>query len=114
MTEHLINIIKQDLEHRSNIASAIIEQEHIDTSIWILTLRISTKTNPVLRENQLEQYKIMFKLDYNQYNRREAIYEINLTKAYALFWGKCSKEMQNKIESRPQFKSILWIIYLNF
>ena len=33
------------------------------------------------------------------------VYEINLPKAYALFWGKYSKEMQNKIEARPDFKS---------
>jgi hypothetical protein len=26
-------------------------------------------------------------------------------KAYALFWGKCAKEMKNKIEARPDFKS---------
>ena len=46
----------------------------------------------------------MFKSDYNQYNQREAVYEMNLLKAYALFWGECSKRMQNKIEARPDFK----------
>ena len=30
---------------------------------------------------------------------------MNLPKVYALFWGKCSKGMQNKIEARPDFKS---------
>ena len=44
-------------------------------------------------------------MDYNQYNIRNATYEINLTKAYVLFWGTCSKGMQNKIESRLDFKS---------
>ena len=66
---------------------------------------MTTKTNPVLRENQLEQCRIMFKSDYNQYNSREDVYKMNLQKAYALFWGKCSKEMHNKIEARPVFKS---------
>ena len=47
----------------------------------------------------------MFKSDYNHYNRREAVYEMNLPKAYVLFWGKCSKGMQNKIKARPDFKS---------
>ena len=29
---------------------------------------------------------------------------MNIPKAYALFWGKCSKGMQNKIEARQDFK----------
>ena len=29
---------------------------------------------------------------------------MNIPKAYALLWGKCSKGMQNKIEARPDFK----------
>ena len=66
---------------------------------------MTTETDPVLRENQLEQYRIMFKSDYNRYNKRETVYEMNLPKANALFWGKCSKGMQNKIEARPDFKS---------
>ena len=57
------------------------------------------------KKNQLEQYRIMFKSDYNRYNRREAVYKMNHPKAYTLFWGKCSKGMQNKIEARPDFKS---------
>ena len=47
----------------------------------------------------------MFKSDYNQYNRREDVYKMNLSKAYTLFWGKCSKRMHNKIEVKPDFKS---------
>ena len=47
----------------------------------------------------------MFQSDYDQFNRREAVYEMNIPKAYALFWGKCSKGMQNKIEARPEFKT---------
>jgi hypothetical protein len=45
----------------------------------------------------------MFKSDYNQYNR-EAVYEMNFPKAFALFWGKCSKGMQNKIGAKPDFQ----------
>ena len=65
LTEHLMNLIKQNFDHGINIASAIIKQEPIDKSIWIPTLRISTETDPVLRKYQLEQYKIMFNSDYN-------------------------------------------------
>ena len=105
LTEYLINQVKKVFEHGIDIATAIIKQEPVDTSMWIPTLRMTTETDPILRENQLEQYRIMFKSDYNQYNRREAVYEMNLPKAYALYWGKCSKGMQNNIEARPDFKS---------
>jgi acyl-CoA thioesterase len=105
LTEYLINQIKQEFDLSIDIANAMIEQEPVDTSVWIPTLRMTTETDPTLRENLLEQYKIMFQSDYDQFNRREAVYEMNIPKAYELFRGKCSKEMQNKIEARPEFKS---------
>ena len=91
LTKYLINQIKQEFDHGINIANAIIQQEPVDTSVWIPTLRMTTETDPILRENLLEQYRIMFQFDYNQFNQREAVYEMNIPKAYALFWGKCSR-----------------------
>jgi hypothetical protein len=103
LTEYLFNQVKQELEHSIDLATAIIKQ--VDTSMWISSLRITTETYPILRENQLEQYRIMVKSNYDWYNKREAVYEMNPPKAYVLFRGKCSKEMQNKIEAKPDFKS---------
>jgi methionyl-tRNA formyltransferase len=105
LTEYLINQIKQKFDHGIDIANAMIKQEPVDTSVWIPTLRMTTETDPILRENLLEQYRIMFQSDYNKINQREAVYETNIPKAYELFWGKCSNGMLNKIEARPEFKS---------
>jgi hypothetical protein len=63
--------------------TAIINLEPTDTNIWIPKLLKSQKTDHELRENEAKQYKIMFKLDNNQYNKRGKTYKINLTKAYA-------------------------------
>ena len=65
LMEYLINQVKQEFEHGIDIATTIIKQEPVDTSMWIPTLRMTTETNPILRGNQLEQYMIMFKSDYN-------------------------------------------------
>ena len=39
--EYLINQVKQEFEHSIDIATAIIKQEPLDTSMWIPTLRIT-------------------------------------------------------------------------
>ena len=41
LMEYLINQVKQEFEHSIDIATAIIKQEPLDTSMWIPTLRIT-------------------------------------------------------------------------
>ena len=48
-----------------------------------------------------------FQADFDVYRKQQQTYNNNLTKAYALLWSKCAKGMQNKIESRQDYKSIL-------
>ena len=53
LTEYLINNIKQTYEHRVDIATAIINQEPIDTSVWIPKLKQSEETDPDIKESKI-------------------------------------------------------------
>jgi hypothetical protein len=37
------------------------------------------------------------------YQKRQLLYESNTIKAYALFWGRCTKGMRNKIKARTDY-----------
>jgi hypothetical protein len=104
-TKFLMNYIKQNFEFGNDIATAIINQKPISTKIWKPKMLFSRNINPELKEIENEQFKIEFKADYNHYCSWEQIYNINVTKAYALFWDRCAKGMKNKIELRSKFKS---------
>ena len=54
--------------------------------------------------NKTGQLKIEFKTDYDKYQKSEQIFQNIAVEAYALFWGRCTKSMKNKIETRSDFK----------
>ena len=105
LTEYLINYIQQNFEFGDDIANAIVNQEPINTDLWKPILQKSNNSDPEIKELETEQYKMEFQADYEHYRLQKRTYINNLTKAYALFWSKCTKGMKNKIESRSNFKS---------
>ena len=48
---------------------------------------------------------MLYKAELDQSVRRERIFKGNLVKAYALLWERCTKAMQNKIQTRSEFES---------
>ena len=88
-----------------DIASAIINQEHINTENWKPPIKRSQNEDPEIKEAEKEQYKIEYKLQYDRYLIQEEAYNNNVMKAYALFWGRCTKGMKNKIEARSDYRS---------
>ena len=105
VTEYLINHIKKTYEFGNDIAMAINNQEPIITESWKPFLQKSTNDDPEMKEIENEQFKIEFKSDYDNYRKHQQTYYNNITKAYALFWDRCTKAMKNKIEARSDFKS---------
>ena len=52
-----------------------------------------------------EEMKMQLKDLFNGYMKRKNNYEENLDKAYAFLWERCTKAMQNKIESDAEYSS---------
>ena len=47
------------------------------------------------------------KVDYDQYKNQKGIYENNMTRACALFWGNCLQKVKNKNKARSDFKVLI-------
>ena len=54
-----------------------------------------------------KQFEMEFKAEFELHMKQKQVYENNLTKAYALLWEQCSKEMQNKLEAHKDFLTIV-------
>ena len=87
------------------MANALVNQEPINTEAWKPILQKSNNPDPEIKELETEQFKMEFQADYEHHQLQSRSYQNNLTKAYALFWSKCSKGMKNKIELRSEFKT---------
>jgi hypothetical protein len=48
-----------------------------------------------------------YKAELDKAMRRKRTYEDNTFKAYALLWERCAKAMQNKLESRTDYDSLV-------
>jgi len=66
---------------------------------------ITTNADADVKELEDKQFEKEFDKDYDAYRKRVSQYEQNKVKAYALIWERCSKGMQNKVESRTDFVS---------
>ena len=54
-------------------------------------LRISTESDIVLNSLQIEQYKMEFRVDYDEFCNRIRTYHRNLNKSYALIQERYTK-----------------------
>ena len=103
ITEFLLNHIREKFEYGNDIAKAIDDQEPVDTKIWRPSLQKSQSEDPEIKEIENEEFKMEFQAALQTYQRRQSLYESNTVKAYALFWGRCTKGMRNKIEARTDY-----------
>jgi hypothetical protein len=105
-TEFLINYIKKTFDYGSDIGRALKELKEVDTNPWRPTLNHSSDTDAAIQAIQNKQFEMEFKADYDAYRKRVLALENNKTKAYALFWERCTKGMKNKLESRVDFDTL--------
>ena len=67
LTKFLINQIQQNFEFGDDIATAIINQEPINTEAWKPILKKSNNPDPETKELETEQFKIEFQANYDHY-----------------------------------------------
>jgi hypothetical protein len=100
-----VNHIKESYEFGGDIVIAIVNQALINTDIWKPRLQKSSDPDLETKETVNEQYKIEFQANFNNYRICDCIYTNNIMKANALFWGRYTKGIRNKIKARSDFKS---------
>ncbi|KAG7371066.1 reverse transcriptase RNA-dependent DNA polymerase [Nitzschia inconspicua] len=103
---YVINHITKEFDQGQDIGEALEELKEVDQSKWEPKLKYSKATDPDKKAAENKQYEMLYQSQLNAYIERTDAYRVNLKKAYALLWERCSKGMTNKIESRKDFKSI--------
>jgi hypothetical protein len=68
-------------------------------------MKFSKSDDSFMRDKENKHYEMEFRLDYEEYKRRDSHYNNNLIKAYAMIWERCTKSMKQKIEARKDFQS---------
>ena len=105
-TEFIINHIKKVFEYGADIGSALEELQAVDMNQYKPQLQVSIKKEEA-KSAEDRQFEMEFKAEFDLYTKRKQVYENNLTKAYALLWEQCSKAMQNKVEARKDFTTVI-------
>ena len=106
--DFIINHIKITFDRGNNIAETLRTSKTYDSKQWKPVLQTSTITDADKKATEVEQFKMEYKAELDEYMKRKRIYEDNLYKAYALIWERCAKAMQNKIEARNDYKRLIY------
>ena len=103
-TTFIINHIKKTYTNGKHIANALKTLTPI--SFEAPTLQASTSTDAAVLARETRQ--LLYKAELDKFNKLEANYEDNLTKAYGLIWEQCAQSMKIKIEARRDFESTIY------
>ena len=49
-----------------------------------------------------------YKAKYDKYMKRKRTFEENTYKAYAEIWARCNKAMRSRVESRKDYKKVVY------
>ena len=104
-TEFIINYIKKTYDQGNNIGTALKDLIPMDENKNKPDLKASTLKDTILKSTQVEQYKMKIRVDYDEFRKIIRTYTGNMTKSYALIWERCTKGMQNKIQTRTDFET---------
>ena len=112
VNEYLINYVRKNYEHGGDIGTALENMDHFNFAALLPTLQMSAITGTDAaqvadRTRENRQFELQYNVEYKAYSHRVDIYDQNKSKAYSFLWGQCSKAMQHKVESRPQFVSTI-------
>ena len=109
VTKYIINYVRKTYLDGDDIANALEKGEEADIDKWKPKLERST-ADPTAEKEKYErendEYKIQYKAEIDEWVRRKGSYRANTGKACALLIDQCNKAMQNKLQSRKDYKTI--------
>ena len=108
VTKYLINYIRKTYTNGDDVANALEEGKTVDVDKWKPQPRASTKDKQTQKEEYEAEIKyndIMFGAEVESWIKRKDLYRSNVGKAYALFYERCNKAMQTKLQARKDFEA---------
>ena len=107
ITEFLINYIKKTFTYGMDIGTVLESLQELDLNEYKPSLSVSLNHDEIIRMAEDKQFEIEFKSEYDVFTKRKQALEMNLSKAYSFIWDQCAKSLQNKIEARSDYISII-------
>jgi hypothetical protein len=102
---YIINHIKKTFNFGNDTRTSLETLEDYSIEQHKPKLRASEEVDDIiLQDTKNEQFKMVFKAEYDAFMKRKQFLETNKTKAYAFIWEQCAKGMQSKIESNTKFE----------
>ena len=99
----IMNIRKTFTPWGDDIADALESRIPFDPEIYRPKLKESKSENPKEKEHEDRQYSALYEAQIKSFVAREAAYESNQGRAYALLYQQCNKALQHRLETRVDF-----------
>jgi hypothetical protein len=107
ITDYIVNHICQSFAYGNEIANALESKVPTNFALMMPTLMISSDPDKTINQQENKQHSILYEAELQRFVEQKGMYESNLDKAFALIWAQCNKAMQNKLQSRTDFDSVV-------
>jgi len=106
-TEFLINYIKKSFNYGMDIGMVLETLQEVDLNEYKPSMNVSLSADEAVRIAEEKQFEIEFRSEFDAFTKRKQALEMNMPKAYSFLWDQCARSLQNKIEARTDFYSVI-------
>jgi hypothetical protein len=103
VSQYIINYIRNDFDNRNDIGDALEDQRVVDFTKVRPSLQFLQKQDMILRYKEDQDNENIFKAQVCMFIKRQAMYETNKRKAFALIYEQCHKTLQPKLKAREKY-----------
>jgi hypothetical protein len=107
VTNFILNHIKKTFTNGDDIGTALEERKEKDFTRLIPTMQQSADADKAKAELENKQFQILYEAEIAVFVQQKNTYMTNKGKAYALIWGQCNKALQNKLQARKDYESMV-------
>ena len=102
--DKIIGIIQRNYDYGVHLAKELRDEKKFDVSTLEPMLQESNETDLAKKALEEKQFARKYDIEVEQYIKQKYIIEDNNTKACALIWDHCSKQIQQRLESHADYK----------
>jgi hypothetical protein len=105
VSQFVINHIHKEFTKSEDLGDALESRSEVDFDAYKPRVRLSSEEDSIQRDKEDMENEKIFDAQVKVYVERQAMYESNKRKAFALIYEQCHKGLQRKLKARVNYES---------
>jgi hypothetical protein len=105
VSQFIINHIRKEFDNGNDIGDALEDRKEVDFTKFKPSIEMSQNQDQIARDKEDQENEKIFEAQVRVYIERQAMYETNKRKAFALIYEQCNKALQAKLKASEKYET---------